>query len=90
MLSLNSPKGSKFIILYIKQNFGMSATRLCKSLIYFCVFKETVAVLYGNTYYETPCMNRDNNSLSPRMWKLIGCLDDAVIPNQVWSKCLDE
>ena len=34
----------------------MSATRLCKSLIYFCIFKETVAVLYGNTYYETPCI----------------------------------
>ena len=34
----------------------MSATRLCKSLIYFCLFKETVAVLYGYTYYETPCI----------------------------------
>ena len=57
-LPLNSSEGLKFIILYIKQNFGMSATRLCKSFIYFCIFKETVAVLYGNTYYETPCMSR--------------------------------
>ena len=55
-LPLNLLEGSKFIILYIKQNFGMSATRLCKYLIYFCIFKETVAVLYGNTYYETPCI----------------------------------
>ena len=55
-LPLNSSEGLKFIILYIKQNFGMSATMLCKSFIYFCIFKETVAVLYGNTYYETPCM----------------------------------
>ena len=46
----------KFIIGYIKQNLGISATRLCKSLIYFCIFKETVAVLYGYTYYETPCI----------------------------------
>ena len=55
-LPLHLPEGSKFIILYIKQDVGMSATRLCKSLIYFCIFKETVAVLNGNTYYETPCM----------------------------------
>ena len=54
-LPLNSSEGLKFIILYIKQNFGMSATRMCKSFIYFCIFKETVAVLYGNTYYVTPC-----------------------------------
>ena len=46
----------KFIISYIKQNLGISATRLCKSLIYFYIFKETVAILYGYTYYETPCM----------------------------------
>ena len=32
----------------------MSATRLCKSLIHFCILKRTVAVLYGYTYYETP------------------------------------
>ena len=56
-LPLNLSEGSKFIILYIKQNFEMSATRLCKSLIYFCIFKETVAFHYGNTYYETPCIN---------------------------------
>ena len=54
-LPFNLSEGLKFLMLYIKQNFGMSATRLCKSLIYFCIFKETVAVLYGNTYYETPC-----------------------------------
>ena len=57
-LPLNSSEGLKFIILYIKQNFGMSATRLCKYIIFFCIFKETVAVLYGNTYYETPCTSR--------------------------------
>ena len=56
-LPLNSSEGLKFIILHMKQNFEMSATRLCKSYIYFCIFKETIAVLYGNTYYETPCTN---------------------------------
>ena len=69
-LPLNSSEGLEVIILYIKQNFDMSATRLRKYFIYICIFKETVAVLYGNTYYETPCMMKDNAAKYCMNWQL--------------------